>query len=79
MGLFKKREFKVVNENSRMVDEYSAFYEYYEIHNESMNAVLSLCNENIIEFRLPVVTFGNIMGQLYIGLSERSEQTVIGK
>lgn len=70
MGLFKRRELKTIDKSSRMVHDYPAFYEYYENYREVMKAVLSQCDNNTIEFRLPVVTFGNIMGQLYLGLSE---------
>jgi len=77
MGLFKKRNFKRIEVDSRMMNRYPTFYEYYELNKGMIQAELSVSDDTLLEFRFPILTFGNIMGYIYFGIEEKSEDALM--
>ena len=68
MGLFKRKSLKTVDMNSRMMQLYPNFYEYFKLSKGMIQGELSQSDDTILEFRFPILTFGNVMGYIYHGI-----------
>jgi hypothetical protein len=68
MGLFSKPQLKRIESDSIMKSTFPNFYSWVYDAREYLKSELSACDSTLIEFRMPIMTYGNIMGHNYIGI-----------
>lgn len=72
MGIFSKPKLKVIEISGKMKQDFPNFYNWIK-DQDYLESQVSINDSNVIEFKLPITTFGNIMGYLYCGI-EKSNQ-----
>jgi hypothetical protein len=68
MGIFSKPKFRSIDYNGKMKKNFPNFCSWLYDAREYLKSELSISDDNIIEFRFPIMTFGNIMGYNYPGI-----------
>jgi hypothetical protein len=77
MGLFKRKALKTIDLNSRMMNLYPNFFKYYQLNKGMINGELSACNDSLLEYRFPIITFGTVMGYVYNGIERDSANVTL--
>lgn len=59
------------------MESYPNFYEYFQMSKGMIQAEISACDDLMIEYRFPIITFSNIMGYIYNGIEKKSEGAIL--
>lgn len=65
MGLFKGK-------NKTLKDAFPNFHKFFRKQRKVLKTEVTEDNETQIEFRFPIITFGNVMGYNLVGIESKS-------
>ena len=70
--MFNRPKLKVIDSNGEMIKAFPNFYNWMDEQKEYLQAEVSASDDSIIEFRLPILTYGSVMGHIYIGIRKEN-------
>lgn len=68
MGLFNWNKQKSIDYNGLMIKKFSNFYNWLNSQKNILKTELNISDSTTIEFKLPILTYGRVMGYNYIGV-----------
>jgi hypothetical protein len=73
MGIFSRPKLKIIESDGQMKKDFPIFFHW--INDRSyLESEVSANDTDLIEFRMPIVTYGNIMGYNYCGIEKINQK-----